>query len=417
MTKSPRKLNSIWASKQDRFLTPLFSCCDAKISEEDFKSILAEITKTEGELQNLIEMIKSTFLKKEHIEILFKMFLENCKEYHTKAKKEPSVVEKLNKVLLIILHFENEVNKEKNVLVQLVMDHFESLLEVLSEEDSQTRLVGEGGHERRAFGLSRVEVLRLVHHCLMINHKSFNLMVSMSKFGETLAGLVTCFRANDRFVGGLFDVVDLVLATDHKPLIESVLGNGRVVFIVQKMLEGTTANKFMLLKLMKVIDCKFDEKCLSVLEKTAPVAKETPEIFNTDSPDSVAKTFLKDLQKGEAFAVLQIKLYPGLKEAIKIYFDLEEELKDRNNRKISGSSIFSNNLLDEVELSGELHRLPNSVDSDEKNELENMMDDDLGDNDEERLSYGGIVRRRKISEDNIKVGSGRSRGMFNSDFR
>jgi hypothetical protein len=38
------------------------------------------------------------------------------------------------------------------------------------------------------------------------------------------------------------------------------------------------------------------------------------------------------------------------------------------------------------------------------------------DNDDIRNSYDGIIRRRKISEDNIKVGSGRGRGAFGTDF-
>ena len=57
MISSPRERTSIWESNKDRFLQPLLACCEAKITEKEFKSILSEIVKIDGELMNLNEII------------------------------------------------------------------------------------------------------------------------------------------------------------------------------------------------------------------------------------------------------------------------------------------------------------------------------------------------------------------------
>ena len=124
--------------------------------------------------------------------------------------------------------------------------------------------------------------------------------------------------------------------------------------------------------------------------------------------------FLQLLEKSETFSILQIKIYSELKKCIKTYYDLEGDLNDRDNTRMSGSSLFSNNMMDEMEL--DQNNMSNSLDSEENRELENIMKDDSNDNDFERISYGGIVRRRKISEDNIKVDPGRGRGGFANDY-
>ena len=390
-------------------MVPVLSCCEAKISNSDFNSILAEIVKIDGQLLNLNEIINKTFLEKENIEILFRLFLDNCREYDTKLKKEPSLIEKANKILILILHLEHSAHKEENYLVQLVMNHFEDLLEILPSKNSPSKMVNMGGDERKRLGLPRVEILRLIHHCLIINHKNFNLMVSMSKFGDVLKGLIFDFSCNDRFVGMAFDVVELVLETNHKALIRNVLGNGGVVTLLGSLVDGKNKNHFVLLKILKLVDIKFDEKCRVSLEKS--VQGDSPQ----ETSEKEEKTqFLKELQENESFEILQIKIYSQLKDKIKIYFDLEDNLNDRNNTRMSGSSIFSNNLMDDVDLNE--NNIENSLDSEETQELENIMQDDSNENDEERNSYGGIVRRRKVSEDNINVGSGRGRGGFSSDF-
>ena len=360
---------------------------------------------------NLNEIISKTFLEKENIEIMFRLFLDNCREYETKQKKEPSLIEKANKILMLILHLENSVNKKENYLIQFVMNHFEVLLEIISGKESPTKMVNVGGDERKRLGLPRTEVLRLIQHCLMINHKNFNLMMSMSKFGEILKEQIFHFSCNDRFIGMVFDILELVLETNHKALIQNVLGKGGVVTLIGKLLEGKNKNHFMLLKIMRLVDIKFDEKCRLSIERSV----QTPVTQDEKDKETQEKDlFLKEIQEDETFEILQIKIYSQLKDTIKIYFDLEENLNDRNNTRMSGSSIFSNNLMDDADLGG--NDIENSLDSEEIQELENIMKDDSNENDEERNSYGGIVRRRKISEDNINVGSGRGRGGFSNDF-
>ena len=365
-------------------------------------------------MQNLNEIIKKTYLEKENIETIFKLFLENCQTYHSKQKKEPSLLKKLNKTLLLMLHLEYVVKKDESTLIQLVMDQFDMFLEILKVNETKSKVV-EGGCEREILGLNRMEVLRLIHHCLIINHKNFNLMVSMSNFGEILTQLVSKFHCNDRFVSNLFDLIELVLFTNHKPLIESVLGNNKIGIMLQLMINNPKTNHFMTLKLMRLVDAKFCDKCVEVLEREVGKDEKLPvtDYFKPDSPESVSKTFLEELQNNETFSIVQIKGYGALKKEIRIYFDLEKELDDRNNLRMTGSSIFSNNLIDDMDLDNS-NKMPTSVDSDEREEFEKMENKD--DNDEMRNSYDGIVRRRKISEDNIKVGSGRGRGTFINDY-
>jgi hypothetical protein len=380
------------------------------MTSENVESTLKELLKTDSEMGNLIEFLNQTFLNKENIKTLFKLFLEVCKEYPLKCKKEPSLLLKLNRVLIIILHMESHTKKGQSSLVQLVMDDFDPLLEVLCVDEACSKLMVEGGTERRVYGLPRVEVLRLIHHCFMVNQKNFNLMVSMSKFGETLMALMNCFADNERFLASLLDVVELVLQTNHKPLISNLLGSERIVFLVNKMQVAKKKNNFVILKLLRLVDIKFDEKCLLVLEWESQKKENT----QNEETKSVAQTFLEELQSDETFEIFQIKVYPSLKESIKIYFELEKEIKDRNNRRMSGSSIFSNNLIDDLDITDKLEKLPTSVDSDEKNDLEELNEEDFNDDDNDgRDSYGGIVRRRKMSEDNIKVGKGRNRGFGN----
>ena len=411
---SPRETTSIWNSDQDRFLTPLFTSCDAKITGEDFKSILAELVKPDSDLQNLNEIIKKTYLEKDNVETVFRLFLENCKSYPAKQKKEPSLLKKLNKTVLLMLHLEHVVKKEEGVLVQLVMDHFDTFLEILLGSDNQSKVV-EGGCERKILGLYRVEILRLIHHCLMINHKNFNLMVSMSKFGDILPQLVTHFHCNDRFLSSLFDVMELILSTNHKPLIESVLGNNKIGGMIQLITNNPHSNHFLTLKLLRLVDIDFCNKCVGVLERELSKDERLPkhDNYKSNSPDSVSKTFLQELQKNDIFNIVQVKAYGQLKKDIRTYFDLEKELEDRNNLRMTGSSIFSNNLMDDNEMEN-ANQMPESMNSEERDELDNMANND--DNDDIRNSYDGIVRRRKISEDNIKVGSGRGRGAFGNDF-
>lgn len=370
--------------------------------------------KPDSDLQNLGEYLRSSFLDKDNIEILFKLFLENCKEYSGHPKKNPGMLNKLNKTLLLVLHLENQVKPEQGVLVQLIMDHFESLLEILQCPEPQSAVCG-GGREQSILGMFRLEIMRMIHHCLIIDHKNFYLMASMSKLGDILMALVDRFHQNDRFVLSLFDTIELVLASNHKPLIESVLGANRLVHVVNKMIQNPHSNRFILLRLLRLVDLDFWPKAFAVMERdpTKEEKEEQQKALGQGATQQVRKGFLEELQKTELFSLVQIKAYPFLKKEVKIYLDLEQELNDRKKLKMSGSSIFSNNLMDDADM-GQLHRLSNSVDSDEKNELENMADRD--DNDEERNSYGGIVRRRKLSEDNIKIGSGRARGTFSNDF-
>lgn len=411
---SPRETSSIWHSDSNRFLLPLFSSCDTKINGKDFQLILVEIVKPDTDLQNLNEFLKKTYLDKDNIEVVFKLFLENCKEYSSQPKKNPGMLVKLNKALLLVLHLENQIKRESGVLVQLIMDNFDLMLDILQCQEPHSTVCG-GGREQRVLGLFRVEILRLVHHCLIIDHKNFNLMASMSKLGEILMGLVDRFHQNDRFVLGLFDTIELVLGTNHKPLIESLLGSNRVTHILNRMIQNPQSNRFILLRLLKLVDLQFWPKCFAILEReaTKEEQEERDKMVTQNATQLVRKAFLEELQANELFEVVQIKAYPWLKTDIKTYFDLEQELNDRKNLKMSGSSIFSNNMLDDVEI-GNLHKMSSSVDSDDEEELANMADRD--DNDEERNSYGGIVRRRKISEDNIKVGHGRGRGVFGADY-
>ena len=420
MISSPRERTSIWESNKDRFLQPLLACCEAKITEKEFKSILSEIVKIDGELMNLNEIIKKTFLEKENIKFLFELFLDNCKEYEGKEKKEPSLLRKANRILLLILHLEEIGNKDKSCLVQLVMDNFETILEILQGKESLGKTVMVGGLERKRLGLSRVEILRLIHHCLIINHKNFNLMVSMSKFKEVLEELIGHYAGNDKFIIIVYDVLELILKTNHKPLINSVLGNGGIEGIVTLISQGKKKNNFMLLKIMRLIDINFDLKCRESINKPLENKIKKKEDIKKKDVKEIEETvnekilFLQLLEKSETFSILQIKIYSELKKCIKTYYDLEGDLNDRDNTRMSGSSLFSNNMMDEMEL--DQNNMSNSLDSEENRELENIMKDDSNDNDFERISYGGIVRRRKISEDNIKVDPGRGRGGFANDY-
>ena len=420
MISSPRERTSIWESNKDRFLQPLLACCEAKITEKEFKSILSEIVKIDGELMNLNEIIKKTFLEKENIKFLFELFLDNCKEYEGKEKKEPSLLRKANRILLLILHLEEIGNKDKSCLVQLVMDNFETILEILQGKESLGKTVMVGGLERKRLGLSRVEILRLIHHCLIINHKNFNLMVSMSKFKEVLEELIGHYAGNDKFIIIVYDVLELILKTNHKPLINSVLGNGGIEGIVTLISQEKKKNNFMLLKIMRLIDINFDLKCRESINKPLENKIKKKEDIKKKDVKEIEETvnekilFLQLLEKSETFSILQIKIYSELKKCIKTYYDLEGDLNDRDNTRMSGSSLFSNNMMDEMEL--DQNNMSNSLDSEENRELENIMKDDSNDNDFERISYGGIVRRRKISEDNIKVDPGRGRGGFANDY-
>lgn len=365
------------------------------------------MARPDSDLQNLNEFLRSTFLDKNNAHILFKLFLERCRDYPAAPKKQPGTLSRLSKTLLLALHLENEVHKEDGVLVQLVMDHFEELLEILRGAPPDTQL-----GEKSPFGVFRVEAMRLVQHCLMVDRKKFHLMVSMSQFGDLLLELTRRFAVNDRFISLLQDTLELVLTTQHKPLIESVLGGGRAGHLVLALNSQPQSNRFAVLRLLRLVDVSFLDKCLATLERE-PSKEEKAEqkaLAKALAGKTVEKAFLEALQSEETFEVAQIKTYAALKKQIETYFALEQELNDRKNMKLSGSSIFSNNLMEDMELH---RRLSNSVDSDDKEELENMAEAD--DNDDERNLYGGVVRRRKISEDNIKVGSGRGRLGFGAD--
>lgn len=392
-------------------MLPLFSASEIKMTKQNVDSTFKELLKTDSEMANLIEFLGQTFLEKENIKVLFKLFLELCKEYPRQQKKEPSLLLKLNRILIIILHMESHTHKGQSSLVQLVMDEFDPLLEVLCVDESESKLMVEGGTERRVYGLPRMEVMRLIQHCLIINQKNFNLMVSMSKFGDTLLGLMNCFPDNERYLSSMLDVFELVLKTNHKALICNLLKSERIVFLINKMQSTVNKNCFVILKFLRLVDIKFNEKCLLVLEWEKEKEKEKEGSKKEGSQEkSVGKVFLEELQSNETFEIFQLKVYPGLKESIKIYFELEKEIKDRNKRRMSGSSIFSNNLIEDMDINDKLQKLPDSVDSEEKNE--GVNEEDFND-DEDRDSYGGIIRRRKMSEDNIKVGGNRNRGFAN----
>ena len=81
LINSPREVTGIWESNKDRFLLPLFSACEIKMNQKNIESVLKELLKTDSEVGNLVELIRKTYLEKENIEVIFKLFLEICQEY------------------------------------------------------------------------------------------------------------------------------------------------------------------------------------------------------------------------------------------------------------------------------------------------------------------------------------------------
>ena len=167
---------------------------------------------------------------------------------------------------------------------------------------------------------------------------------------------------------------------------------------------------------------------------------ESEIIFN------VRQEILQELLKQEDFQKIRKELYKNLRPEIKIYVNLETEIQNRNNRKTSSSSVFSNNLVDDLynyNLDSDPDRINELLGSDVIKNMRTLESDDPGNdfsidlvgeyqgvarrvdlgNEEyeeeletERESFGlGVIRRRKISEDNIKVGGRRFQGIKSHD--
>lgn len=384
--KEDEEFFSIWETQTEEFFVGLFNNSEAKVSFDMFSKLMEELFNPEiysNKLKNIIEFFNFTVFSKSSFLKYFELFLEEA--YKSKAGNLINItsLDYLSRIIVISLHYESFNKSDQQDMIQIIIDNFSSLLELLENKDNPKQIIVEGTLEKPKLGSHRSFILKILIHCFLVKNKKFNLCVSTSDFKKNLLKLLKVFGSNDRFIHSFRQIVDSVFKSKNEILMTNLFSESDKVEILKILMQNEKANKFIILKLLKLFEEKFSLQCKEENEKPA-----------------------KDEQENKIEEIQSLKnmkdfIYKKLSNEIKCYENLDKERKDRHQRKDTDSSMFSNNLLDDSE-KFEANNLKNLIDSDPpKNDFHIELEEET-----ESLEIDEIeepVRRRKLSEDNIKL--------------
>lgn len=419
--------------------------------------MIETLNSKEFTLRNLKETLNATFLLPEHQKKIFSLYLSYLKSYHAGQKKDLGTIDNLSKLVVILIQIENMLNSQPNNLLQTVIDHFDDLIDLLSPSPSNSQLK-ETHYEKRRFGHHRIHILRLLTNCIAIGNKKFSIKVSVSEFGETVAKLFEVFPSNDRLAVEGLRLYKSILNTNQRVLVETVCKLEIITRVLNSLLKPKNANKLTILKFLRTFDIGADKKMKGVKDRKQKEIKDVLKSIESkiNSPSQIAESmtpstnlstqnnllsatqsqvismtgeklanswatqgYLRSISQNPKFKDLTLNIYSSCENEIKIYLNLEEELtSDSGFRKNTESSVYSNTLIDELEAYGSADSGDQSGTKDMKvrrvsdassGDVEDSPIKDFGetynpnsDDYENNFSYPQI-RRRKISEDNIRV--------------
>lgn len=403
------------------------------------------------------DILSATYLDKSNISAIFCLYLEYLKCYKSGQKKDLSTVENLSKLLVLLLHLERTLSPETNTLLQTAIDHFDELLELLAPEPA-LELHLQNPHEKRRLGHHRLHILKLLTHCIAIRNKKFCMKVSVSDFGATVAALYAAYPNNDRMAAEGQKLYSTILATNERVLVENVCADKHIIKVLQSLLSPAKANKLTILKMVRLFDLGSEIKMSAVdtrekmdisdairkarlemetskqlAESMAPLMSLAANEANLAPAQSqvikledrklsnswAIEGFLRSLSKNPVFSAVTLEIYQRCEKDLKVYLALEREMNNEAGfRKNTESSVYSNTLIDELDAYGSADsgdqsgsknvlKLQKSDSNSENagaspiNDFKDMLEDS-GDGEDNRYSYNQ-TRRRKISEDNIRV--------------
>lgn len=386
---------SVWENNDEIFYTGLFNSAEAKVSYDMFSKIIKELFNEQlysNKLKNMAEFLNLTVFAKKSIKKYLEFFIEKANLFKSGNLLNISCLDFLCRIIICSLHFENLNNSLDNHCIQNIIDNFSELLSLLNISKNSNQIVMEGSIEKQKLGSHRKFILKLFIHCFLVNNTKFNLCVSTSDFANILLKLLEIFADNDRFMQVFYQIIYTSLKTKHETMLNILFCEVNKKKILYALMTNNKSNKFFVLKLLKLFDKNFIERCFAIGENKSG-SKELPVLNNNMELDTIKEY-----------------VYIKLDKEIKCYENLDKERKDRFKRKDTDSSMFSNNLLDDSD-KFESSNLKNLINSDppqtelpKEEEVHNDFEIEL--DEEEEIDFKedtNTIRRRKISEDNIQL--------------
>ena len=298
------------------------------------------------------EFIQLTILDKNNINCLFEILVQTLLQFQSRNKHDPTVIENLSKLVIMTIHFENVIQPEKSQMIQQIIDNFEKITGLLLTTSDKIEKVMKGNQELPKVGMFRIQILKILEQCFWINFKKFNLFVSTSNFGNILENLMENFNENDYFILSFYNIIQLIMKTEHVVLINNCLSIDRIKLFIRSMRQVKNFNKLILLKFLKFFDRKFEENLQSLFKNE--LAKEgsnanLKENLENETPKKLLDiNLLTELSNDKEFSNLKMEVYHSLKNHIKVYLDLDEEIKYKNLQTNSVDSYFSSEIGDET---------------------------------------------------------------------
>jgi hypothetical protein len=392
--KEEEKFVSIWEINKEEYYVGLFNNSEAKVSYDMFSKLMKELFSEatySNKLKNLGDFFTLTTFSQSNLKKYLDLFLEESSKLKSGNQANISSLDYLSRIIIIALHFETFNKSSEQNTIQMIIDNFSTFLELLEINDKYKQIVLEGIVEKPKLGCFRHFILKILNHCFLVNNKNFNILVSTSDLKKILLKLLNDFSDNDKFMHSFRQIIESILSTNYDPLVNSILSSDGKANILEIMTANAKSNKFIILKILK----QFDDKFLDEIQKASESVLEN----QNNSPLSTEENSLEKIKK---------TIYNNFNSEIKCYNKLEKERSDRHKRKNTDSSIFSNNMLEDSDKLDN-NPLKNLIDSDPpKNDFDIELDDNDDDDDNMEL-LGDLddkeepIRRRKLSEDNIKL--------------
>ena len=405
--KEVEPFTSLWETKDEEFYIGLFNNSEAKVTYDMFSKLMKELFTEElypTKLLNLIEFYNQTVFSKTSFNNYLDFFLEECNKSKSNQTINITTLDYLSKIIICGLHFETFKKGGEMKFVQNIIDKLTTILELLDIKKNPENTVIEGMSERPKLCSYRQFILKIITHCFLINKKNFNIYVSTTNFMSILKKLLKMFCDNDRFIQIFYHIIEAISLTKHDTLINNFLSDEDKIDILKINIDIGRSNKYIILRLLKLFDPEFLERCENIFKNKNKIKNNN---LHIESP-----TLSKDFSEWKEY------IYSRFKEEIIIYEELDEDRQNRHKRKDTSSSMFSNNLLDDSE-KFENGNLKNLIDSDPllDNESEKILssikppindfeieleqETEAIENEASELP----VRRRKLSEDNIQLRS------------
>lgn len=387
--KEDEKFISIWDVNKEEYFVGLFNNSEAKVSYDMFSKLMKELfneTVYSNKLKNIGDFLNATVFSNSFLKKYLDLFLEESNKIKSGNRANISSLDYLSRVIIIALHFETFNKSTEQHTIQMIIDNFSIFLELLEMNDNSRQIVLEGINEKPKLGSFRHFILKIFIHCFLVNNKNFNLFVSTSDLKKILLNLLNDFSDNDKFMHSFRQIIESILNTGHNTLLNSILSSHEKAKILQIMTANPKSNKFIILKILKQFDDKFFDEIKQISTQTSENQQMCALSTNDNDLDEMKKI-----------------IYNNFNSEIKCYNNLEKERSDRHRRKNTDSSIFSNNMLDDSD-KFDNNPLQNLIDSDPpKNDFHVDLEDDNSESLDDLDENEEPIRRRKLSEDNIRL--------------